>query len=96
MLLLLLRLLRGTDLTEESLLQLLGNVLPHALMPAAERLIRSTWQSANDTVVSLSALTALWSASRGIQGLRTGLNAVYGVAESRGYLRTRLICMGIG
>ena len=91
MLLLLLRLLRGTDLTEESLLQLLGNVLPHALMPAAERLIRSTWQSANDTVASLSALTALWSASRGIYGIIGGLNAVYEREESRGYMHIRFL-----
>ena len=94
MLLLLLSLLRSSGLAAESLLQLLGNVLPAALMPAAERLIRSAWKSAIGTMASLSALTALWSASRGIQGLRRGLNAVYGVDENRGYLRTRLLCMG--
>ena len=32
---------------------------------------------------------ALWSASRGIYGLLTGLNRVYGVTEDRGYWRTR-------
>ena len=39
----------------------------------------------------MSALTALWSASRGIYGLLTGLNAIYGVSENRGYLYTRSI-----
>ena len=39
-------------------------------------------------------LTALWSASRGIYGLLSGLNAIYHVPESRGYFRTRLLCVG--
>ena len=42
-------------------------------------------------MVSLSAIGALWSASRGIYGLLTGLNTIYGVREDRSYLHTRLI-----
>ena len=42
-------------------------------------------------VVSVSAITALWSSSRGIHGIVTGLNSIYGVTESRGYVRTRLL-----
>ena len=41
----------------------------------------------------LSAVTALWSASRGIFGLLTGLNAIYAVSESRGYIYTRAISL---
>ena len=41
------------------------------------------------TVLGLSALTALWSASRGVFGLLRGLNAVYDVWEDRGWLYTR-------
>ena len=33
----------------------------------------------------------MWSASRGIYGLLTGLNRIYGVSESRGYWFTRFI-----
>ena len=44
-------------------------------------------------MVGLSAATALWSASRGIYGLLTGLNAIYQVPENRSYLRTRLLCV---
>jgi len=43
-------------------------------------------------VVSLSALTALWSAGRGIYGLQSGLNAVYGLCETRSWLHKRLLC----
>ena len=51
----------------------------------------STYRSASGAVAGLSAITALWSSSRGVYGLLTGLNAVYGVSENRGYLYTRSI-----
>ena len=90
-LVLLLSLLRYTDLDVHSLLALLGDFLPEALLPDAEILIINTYRNTTSTVVSISAITALWSASRGIYGLLTGLNAIYQVPENRGYLHTRLI-----
>ena len=39
----------------------------------------------------MSALGALWSASRGIYGILKGLNAIYGVQDNRGYWYTRTI-----
>ena len=42
-------------------------------------------------MAGFSALAALWSSSRWVYGLLTGLNAVYGVAEDRGYFYTRAI-----
>ncbi len=90
-LLLILALLRYTGLQVETLVDVLAAILPAALMDAAEELVISTYQSTSSTVVGLSAVAVLWSASRGIYGLLTGLNAVYGVSESRGYLYTRAI-----
>lgn len=89
LLVLVLALLRYTGLQVETLTDLLEGFLPDALMPAARRLILSTYQNTSGTVVSLSALTGLWSASRGIYGLLTGLNAIYEVKENRGYFYTR-------
>jgi len=68
-------------------------VIPNALMSGAKRLITKTYQSTTGTILSLSALTALWSASRGIHGLVIGLNAVYRVPENRGYFYTRAVSM---
>ncbi len=90
-LVLLLGLLRYTQLELEDLTAMLHGVLPDALMPAAQRLLESTYRHTSGTVVSLSAVTALWSASRGTYGLLKGLNAVYGTQESRGYWVTRLL-----
>lgn len=88
-LLLILSLLRYTGLQVESLIELIGDFLPSALLDTAEELVFSTYRNSSGAVVGLSAVTALWSASRGIYGLLQGLNAIYGVSEDRGYLYTR-------
>lgn len=89
LLVLLLGLLRNMGLATDTLLDALEGVIPGALMPAAKKLILSTYQNVSGAVLSVSALTALWSASRGIYGLLTGLNRIYEVQETRGWLRTR-------
>lgn len=90
-LLLFLGLLQYTPLEVERLAELLYGLLPEALLEGAEELILLTYDSVTGTVVGVSAVTVIWSASRGIYGLLTGLNAIYGVAENRGYFYTRLI-----
>ena len=90
-LVLLLSALRYTGQSVENLVDLVRDFLPGALMDGAEELIYSTYRNSSGAMVGLSAVTALWSASRGIYGLLTGLNAVYGVSENRGYLYTRSI-----
>lgn len=92
-LVLILSLLRYTPLDAGDLLDFLSDFLPTALLPAAERLIISTYAHTSGAIVSVSALGALWSASRGIYGLLTGLNRIYDVTEDRGYWRTRALCV---
>ena len=89
LLVLVLAMLRYTGLQVDTLTNLLEGFLPEALMPSAKRLILSTYQNTSGAVISISALTALWSASRGVYGLLTGLNSVYQVSENRGYFYTR-------
>lgn len=93
-LLLLLGLLRYTPLEVERLGEMLEGILPEALLEPAEELILLTYDKTTGFSVGLSVVTVLWPASRGIYGLLTGLNAVYGVSEARGYLRTRLLSLG--
>ena len=93
-LLLLLASLRYTPLSATDLIRLLEGILPGALMGAAESLIVSTYYNSSAGLLSISALAALWSASRGIHGLLTGLNRIYGVHEDRTWLYTRLISVG--
>lgn len=93
-LVLLLSLLRRTALDIHSLLRFLEGFIPQALLPEAELLIVDVYESSSGALLGISALTALWSAGKGIYGLLTGLNAVYHVPENRGYFHTRLLCAG--
>ena len=93
-LLLILASLRYTPLSATDLIRLLEGILPGALMGAAESLIVSTYYNSSAGLLGVSALAALWSASRGIHGLLAGLNRIYGVREDRGWLFTRLISVG--
>lgn len=90
-LLLVLSMLRYTGLQVEALIELLRDFLPEALMGAVEELVYSTYLHSNGAVVGVAAITALWSASRGVYGLLQGLNAIYGVSENRSYFYTRAI-----
>ena len=90
-LLLVLSMLRYTGLQVEALIELLRDFLPEALMGAVEELVYSTYLHSNGAVVGVAAVTALWSASRGVYGLLQGLNAIYGVSENRSYFYTRAI-----
>ena len=92
-LLVLLSVLRYTGIQVENLVDLVGDFLPKALLNMVEGIIYSIYQNSTGTVLGLSALTSLWSASRGIYGLLRGLNAVYDVWEDRGYVYTRLISL---
>lgn len=93
-LVLLLSLLRYTGLEVTVLTDLISGLIPKAFLPGARQLILSAYRSTTGTLVSISAVTALWSAGKGFYGLCTGLNAVYGVPETRSWLRLRLIGMG--
>jgi len=91
-LLLLLGLVHLTGLEVERLGEMLAGVIPEPLLSGAEEVILLTYDKISASAIGLSALTTLWPASRGVYALMTGLNAVYGVEENRGYLRKRLLC----
>lgn len=93
-LVLLLALMRYTGLQIETLTELVEEVVPASLMPMVNRLIRSAYVNSTGTLLSVSAIAALWSSSRGMYSFLVGLNAIYGVKENRGYLRTRLLSVG--
>ena len=93
-LVILLALMRYTGMQVEIFTDLVAEVVPGALMPTVNRLVLSAYVNSSGTVLSVSAVAALWSASRGMYSFVMGLNAIYEVKENRGYFRTRLISMG--
>ena len=84
-LLLLLGVLRYTPLGVDALMDLLSGWVPSHLLPTVTALTQSSYRHSSGLVVSVSVVAALFSASRGMFGVRNGLNAVYAQQKSRGY-----------
>lgn len=79
--------------TSDTLLRAMGSVLPEVLMPLVERVVRDMSANSSGTLLSVTAITALWSASRGVYCIQLGLNAIHGVRESRNYFFQRFLCI---
>ncbi len=90
-LVLVLSILRYTSLDINSLLDFIADVCPDALETAAIRVVRSLYDNSSTTMVSVSAVAAIWAASQGIHRMLQGLYAIYHVPENRSSLVTRLI-----
>lgn len=88
-LMLLLGVLRATDIQLEDVIAFLEGFLPHALLPTAQALLQASYRSEEVALVSISAITALWSASRGMYGMVNGLHAIYGNHKAKGYWQRR-------
>ena len=88
-LLLMLGILRYTQLEAKDLVTLLEGFLPETLLPTAQTLIAASYKHSSKTVVTISVLGTLYSASRGMFGIRNGLDAIYTPGQRRSYLRRR-------
>jgi membrane protein len=77
--------------TESAILAALTNIFPTTINPLIINIIQEIYDKASGTIISITAITSLWSASRGILAIVKGLNSVYGIKETRGYLRLRIL-----
>ena len=90
---LLLAILQYTVFRPEDLLALLARIMPDEVLPLFSDFLQKAYQKSGAAVISLSALAAAWSASRGIYGISRGLGSVLDVKETRSYVHVRLLCL---
>lgn len=86
----LLNIIKFTPLTEQSFISFITNILPDYVARYVIPLINEIYRSSSKAVISISAITLLWSASRGFMSLVRGFNSVYRTAETRGYFALRV------
>lgn len=67
---------------EQEVTSFFAALVPSALSPIVQELVQDAFANSG-IAFSLSTVTLLWSASKGVRALRNGLNAAYGVEESR-------------
>ena len=89
----LLTLLNYLPVSAEDLLALLSGIFPTQITSAFQTILSELAKKASGAVLSVTAVAALWSASRGMLALVRGLNAVYGHKETRNYFLIRFVAM---
>ena len=67
------------------------DMFPHDLNVFATNVIEEIVNKSSNAVLSISAVTALWSASKGVYSIILGLTSAYSIKETRGYVRMRLL-----
>lgn len=89
----LLTLIQFLPITEEYLLSLIDSAFPDFVDTLIRTSVSELYHNSTGSVISLSVITALWSASRGILAVVRGLNSVYHIHETRHYLKLRIIAV---
>lgn len=86
-------LLQFTPLSPAELERMLGHLAPSSLSPLLDYMIRELFAVNAATLLPLSAITALWTASKGVYCLYRGLGKVYTARETRHPALVRLRCL---
>lgn len=87
----LLTLLQYLPFTESAVLSLFTKIFPGVLSSTMVTLIAEIYDKASGTIISITVITALWSASRGFLAIVRGLNSVYSINETRNYFVLRFV-----
>lgn len=75
-------------------MELIVGLVPVDYKSLAFRVVNDLSLKSPATMISVTAITALWSAGRGMFSVARGLNRVNGHGEKRWYVINRLICSG--
>ena len=87
----LLSLLRFTPITESNLANIIQMLFPLSFGETISSLIGQIYNPNTNTLLPLSAITAVWLGSKSFLVLIRGINDVYEIKESRPFLLVRLL-----
>lgn len=82
--------LRSADGFKSETYAYIGRVMPGAASELVRRTMDEVVSNSSGGKLTIALIVTLWSASAGIDGIRSGLNAVYGLRDSRMWLRTKI------
>lgn len=82
------------SVSKADLLSLLVSIMPEMLKSTTVSVIDDLFTKSPGKILSLTALLALWSASKGMLSMNRGFNRIFQCQGKRGYLLSRFICTG--
>ena len=87
----LLTMIQYLPFTEQDLLNAAASVFPSGLNTYATVMIQEIYHSSAAAIISVTAITTLWSASKAFFSLISGLNAIHKIEENRNYIALRVV-----
>lgn len=81
-------------INKSDLISIMVAVMPDMLDSLMIGIVDDLYIKSPGTILSVTAIIALWSAARGMMGIERGLNRIYDSQEKRNYVVRRLICAG--
>lgn len=88
-LMLLLTLVQFTPITQQQVLTTIEDITPMGMIEFLEPIVDAIYNQPI-SVISWTAIAALWTAGKAIMGLADGMNSIYGVQKTKNYLVTRI------
>lgn len=85
----LLTIVRYTPLTKDMIDQAIVEICPDNFRGLVSAVVNEVYGKTS-AVLPITLLLSLWSSGKGVQSLTNGLNTIYHVEETRGWLTTRL------
>lgn len=80
---------------DEAIMDLLRQALPQDAAQMFIGVVQEVTRQPRGGLLSFGLLATLWATSTGLYAIMQQLNVTYGVDESRGFVRTRLIAIGL-
>lgn len=82
-----------TPITEDYIVNFANSYLPDSVKPLIIQIINEMYSNVSGTVISITAIVAIWSASKGVLSVMFGIYNIYNVHSSRNYFISRFISM---
>lgn len=82
------------NINKSDLMSLMVAIMPDIMDSLVIGIIDDLYTKSPATIVSITAILALWSASRGTLSIERSLNRVYEIEKKRNYILRRLVCAG--
>lgn len=90
---LLLTIIHYTPLEQTVLLSILLDITPEALNPLITNVVEELYEKASGTMLSVTAVMAIWSSSKGMRAITRGLHSVFHIRQKRNYFLERAIAI---
>ena len=73
------------------IIELGQSLMPIEVIPTLNSILDEVFSGSTVSIASVTTVTAVWAASKGMMSLVQGLESVYETQEQRGYIKTRLL-----